>query len=151
MFMPICINMAERRVLMVGGGQVAAHKLKNLLCYTRRITVCAPSISETIAAEEGLTLIRRPYDAALLEGVDVVYACTDDPEVNLRVRRDALDRRLLVCVADHPKACDFISPAIYRRGEMTVAVSSNGTHVRRSLQWRDRIRALLENDPVDGM
>ena len=79
MFMPVAIDMTGRRVLVVGGGRVAAHKLKCLRPFADEIVVCAPEFSEPVAAAEGATLVRRAYGEDMLDGAGLVYACTDYP------------------------------------------------------------------------
>jgi siroheme synthase-like protein len=147
-FLPICVNVEGRKVLMVGGGGVACEKLKTLLKYTRDITVCAPEVQEQIK-RLGVSFIEGPYTPDLLSAASLVFACTSDRALNRRVRQDAAARGLLTCVADDPEQCDFISPAIYKAGNMSVAVSSNGEDVRRSITWRNAVRDLF-NAQLEG-
>jgi siroheme synthase-like protein len=80
------------------------------------------------------------YDAGLLKDALLVYACTDDKELNRRICDDGRKWGALVCAADDPSNCDFVSPAIFRSGEMSVAVSSNGLNAKKTVQWRNAIR-----------
>lgn len=141
-FLPVCLKIDGIRVAVIGGGRIAEQKIRTLALYTREIVVCAPQVSPAILALP-VKVIRASYDERVLDGSRLVYACTDDRELNLRVAADARSRGALVCVADDPGACDFISPAVYRKGCMSVAVSSNASDVRRSISWRDRIAALF--------
>lgn len=149
-FLPVCLNVTNARIVMIGGGRVAEHKLKTLLHFTRAITVVAPHVSEAIRAS-GVNVREEPYRAELLDGAWLVYACTNDPAVNQRVREDAHARGLLVNVADAPALCDFVSPAVLVRGEMAIAVSSQARNVKRAIAWRDRINELLDDDQFDGL
>jgi precorrin-2 dehydrogenase/sirohydrochlorin ferrochelatase len=79
-----------------------------------------------------------------LENASLVYACTNDPDINQQIRIDARLRHILVNVADNPVSGDFISPALCRHKELTVAVSSNGLDVNKAIYWRNRIKTLLE-------
>lgn len=137
-FLPVNINTKGRRILVVGGGKVALHKLKSITKFTRNITVLAPKILSGID-RLGVKTVRRPYSEALLEKAFLVYACTDDAAVNRRVGRDARARGILVNVADDKKLCDFISPAVYKDGHMVVSVSSQGRDVKGAVALRDRI------------
>jgi precorrin-2 dehydrogenase / sirohydrochlorin ferrochelatase len=78
-----------------------------------------------------------------------VFACTGDGDLNRRVVSDARRLGILVGAADDPEYCDFISPAIFRKGYMSVAVSSNARNVKKSIAWRDRIEELFLNETGD--
>jgi siroheme synthase-like protein len=142
-FLPVCLNVENARIAVVGGGKAAEQKLKTLLLYTQNIIVCAPKIKETIRAMP-VTLLQMNYEERVLEGVRIVYACTNQKQVNRQIASDAKRLNMLVCVADDPEFCDFISPAIYKKASMSVAVSSNGQDVRRSVAWRNRIAEKFE-------
>ncbi len=66
----------------------------------------------------------------------------------MQIKKDAEKLNCLVNVVDDPELCDFISPAIYKENEMTVAVSSNGQNVLKSIEWRNKIEKFIENDNV---
>lgn len=149
-FMPICINLTGRRILIVGGGRVAEHKLISLLRYTDRITVIAPCVSENIR-HTGVTIIEQSYTPAFLKGIFLVYACTNNQQVNRQIKQDAATYGILVNVADSPSDCDFTSPAIYKKGYMSVAVSSNAVDVKRAIQWRNHIKNVLADDTPPEM
>jgi precorrin-2 dehydrogenase / sirohydrochlorin ferrochelatase len=144
-FLPICLNIENARIVVVGGGKAAEQKLKTLLLYTHNIIVCAPEILRSIHALP-VTLIEKPYEEAVLESARLVYACTDDRDINRKIAADAKQRHILVCVADDPEFCDLISPAIYKKDSMSVAVSSNAQNVKRSVAWRNRIAEQLKSE-----
>jgi precorrin-2 dehydrogenase / sirohydrochlorin ferrochelatase len=144
-FLPVCLNIENAGIVVVGGGKAAEQKLKTLLLYTQKILVCAPEIRRSIELLP-VTLLRQSYKEEVLEGARLVYACTDDSAINRQIALDARRRHILACVADDPEFCDFVSPAIYKKENMSVAVSSNAQDVRRSLAWRDRIAAELGDE-----
>jgi len=145
-FLPICLNIENARIVVVGGGKAAEQKLKTLLLYTRNIVVCAPEIRRSIHALP-VTLIEKLYEEGVLEGARMVYACTDDRNINRKIAADAKRRHVLACVADDPEFCDFISAAIYKKDFMSVAVSSNAQDVKRSVAWRNRIAEEFKSEP----
>jgi len=149
-FLPINIKIDHIRILLVGGGKVALHKLQTLLKFTKAITVVAPTIMQTIK-ECGVECREREYAAADLENHLLVYACTDKHALNRQIKADANLLGKLVNVADSPEHCDFISPALFITGEMTVAVSSQGRDVKKSILWRDKLKEFLENDKIDRL
>ena len=126
---PIFLDLAGQPVVVIGGGTVAERKIETLLESGARITVVSPEATNLIAAraEEGrITLRRRRYRTGDLAGFRLAYAATSDPEVNRAVRDEAQDSGIWLNAIDQPALCDFITPAIVRRGELTLAISTNG-------------------------
>lgn len=147
-FMPIAIDISGKQILLVGSGKFAVHKVKLLQRFTNNIKVVGSEVSEEIKTS-GLTCIEEDYKIEHLDGVHIVYACTNNRELNKLVRKDAHSKGLLVNVADDPDICDFVSPAIYLENDMAVAVTSNGKDVYRSIQWRDKLKEFLSGKSRD--
>ncbi|MHB9155679.1 MAG: precorrin-2 dehydrogenase/sirohydrochlorin ferrochelatase family protein [Endomicrobiales bacterium] len=141
-FLPVGLRIKGKRILIVGGGRVAAQKARSLRRFTGRLTVVAEKVSEEVR-RTGARCREKPYAPQDLDGVFLVYACTDSKRVNARIRGDARRRGILVSVADDPALCDIISPAIFKKGRMTVAVSSDGRDARSSVTLRDKIKDLI--------
>ncbi|MBK8482343.1 MAG: uroporphyrinogen-III C-methyltransferase [Proteobacteria bacterium] len=139
-FLPLCLNTAGRHVLVVGSGREATLKHEMLTHYGARVTLCTDGVALAEPKPPELRVLEQRYDDALLEGVELLYACTSDRELNRRLGRAARARGILTNVVDDPTHCDFVTPAIFRQGEMSVAVSSNGQDVARSIAWRNAIR-----------
>lgn len=144
-FLPIAIRISGKKLLIIGGGKTALQKVKTLRQFTKSITILAPQVCAEIK-QSGLTIKHKVYEPKDLPGYFLVYACTNNRALNARIRADAHKKGLLVNVIDDPASCDFISPAIYKKGLMTVAVNSNGRKVNKSVAWRDKIRKFLEHD-----
>ncbi|MCU1347722.1 MAG: precorrin-2 dehydrogenase / Sirohydrochlorin ferrochelatase [Acidobacteria bacterium] len=126
-YYPIFIDVEERSVLIVGGGGVSARKAETLLQYGAAVTIVSPEIADDVARlAPRVTIIRKRYDEADLDGRTLVIASTDDPCVNARIARDCRRRRIPVNVADRPHLCDFILPAVIEQGSVQVAVSTGG-------------------------
>jgi uroporphyrin-III C-methyltransferase/precorrin-2 dehydrogenase/sirohydrochlorin ferrochelatase len=145
-FLPINLNVQGRRILIVGGGRLAAQKLETICQYTQDVEVCGVNILPEVRRYP-IVILERPYGEDLLEGKGLVYACTDDRDLNRRIGEDAKGRGLLVNVADDPEACGFTSPAIFKQAYMSVAVSSNAQDVRRAISWRNKIKKFIEGLP----
>lgn len=145
-YLPVFLDISQKRILLVGGGRVAHTKLKILIQFSKNILVVAPEINSEIQSMPGVICVQQKYSKEGLRGVDLVYACTQNAEVNQQIFEDARDLGILVNVVDNPRLSDFISPAVYRKGEMTVAVGSGGTDVHRAIAWRNRIKEIFESD-----
>jgi siroheme synthase-like protein len=128
-YYPIYIDIEDRAVLIVGGGAVCARKAETMMRYGGRVTIVSPEITDEIAAWErdgALTVKRKKYDEADLEGASMVIASTDDQCVNARVARDCRRRRVPVNVVDVTHLCEFIVPAIIEKGSIQIAISTGG-------------------------
>jgi uroporphyrin-III C-methyltransferase/precorrin-2 dehydrogenase/sirohydrochlorin ferrochelatase len=126
---PVMLSLRGRPALVVGGGEVALRKIEGLLAEGARLTVVAPEVVPAIddlARRGALSVRRRGYRDGDLAGVDIVFAATDQPEVNRRVSSDSQAAGLWVNVADVPELCTFHLPARVQRGAMQVAVASDG-------------------------
>lgn len=128
-YLPICINLRESRVALIGGGQVALRKARLLLKAGATLTVIAPAIdTELRGALAGgeHNIVESGYTTGLLDGHTLVIAATPDSAVNAQVYRDATAGNLPVNVVDQPQLCTFIFPAIVDRDPLVIAISSSG-------------------------
>ena len=149
-FLPLNIRVDNKKILFMGGGKIALHKIQTIEKYTRNITIVSPEIIDELKGK-GFTEIYKTYDPSDLDGAFLVYASTNVEEVNRRVRDDAEARGIMVNVVDNRELSGFISPAIIKKGAMTVAVSSNGQNVKKSVEWRNRLREFVnETWPDDN-
>ena len=127
---PISLVLTGKAVLVVGGGEVAARKVKGLLDCETRITVVSPQLTSELRqlSGQGACLwLEKTYDTSDLESVDLVFACTDAEDLNARISQDATERQLLVNVADRPDLCTFFLPSVLRRNSLSIAVSTDGS------------------------
>jgi precorrin-2 dehydrogenase/sirohydrochlorin ferrochelatase len=125
-YYPVCLDVAGKPCLVVGGGRVALRKAQDLLEAGAKVRAVAPKFIEAFHKTCGIELRRKEYDSSDLSGCALAIAATDDEEANRRVCADARRERILVNVVDAPEMCDFIVPATLRRGEMTISVSTGG-------------------------
>ena len=144
-FLPISINITNKKILIIGGGRIAGHKIGFLEQFTDNISIIALEVIDSIK-EKGYHYTEKEYEKSDLEGAFLVYACTNIVELNLKVKADAESLGILTNLVDNPKYCDFVSPAIYKREHITVSVGSNAQEVHRAIAVRNRIKELLEQD-----
>ena len=126
---PVMLDVADRACLVVGGGGISLRKAQGLVEEGARVTVVAPEVVEPLAvmAEQGrIRLERRRYLPGEALSYALVFAATDDREVNTRVFNDANDAGIWVNVADDPELCSFHLPGRVRRGPLQIAIASAG-------------------------
>ena len=140
---PFFVDLEQKEGLIVGGGVTALRKLQKLLPYGPRLTVAAPDICREIEALPSLNLLRRPFAPGLLEGKLFVIAATDQPEVNRSVAKLCRQRGILVNVVDCRPDCTFLFPALVKRGEMTVGISTGGASPSAAIWLKEQIATLV--------
>lgn len=126
---PMFVKLTGRRCLVVGAGSVGEGKIASLLAAGAVVRVVAPRATERVAAWACAGRIaweRRAFQPADLKGMFLVVAATSFPAVHERVFREARRRRVLCNVVDDPLRSDFYYPAVVRRGELQIAVSTGG-------------------------
>lgn len=139
---PVMINIKNQKVVFVGGGQVAARKVKKLLQEGAKITIISPSLS----AELDPSLVdwqARPYRVGDLAGAKLVFACTDNPVVNRQVMADAHPSQLVNNVGDKHDS-DFYNVAIAEHDDFSVMISTKGRSPQRSKAIRQKLASLLD-------
>jgi siroheme synthase-like protein len=128
-YYPIFLNVQGKKCVVVGGGQVALRKVKILLDGGANVFVISPTPHPEIkklSKRKAIHLIQRDYKAGDLKDAVISLACTDLKEVNRKVAEEAKKAEVLVNVADDPERSDFITPSFFKRGNLTVAVSTAG-------------------------
>jgi len=128
---PIFLKTKNLQVLIVGGGFVAEEKLTFLLksspdaCVTMVSPMFRPD-TVNLSKKGNVSLIEDVYDKKYIDGKHIVVATTDIPEVNVKVWEDCRAEAKLVNVADNPPYCDFYMGGIVTKGNVKVAISTNG-------------------------
>ena len=143
---PLTLRIAGRRCVVVGGGAVAARKVRGLIVSGADVLVVAPEIGPELAAlaeHDTIRVGRRAFEPSDLDGALLAFAATNDRAVNEAVVRAAQARGMIVNVADDPAACDFTVPAVVRRGDVTRAVSTGGRSPAFARFLREQLEAWL--------
>jgi siroheme synthase-like protein len=139
---PIFLDLTDRKVLVVGGGKVALRKIRGLIEAGANVTAVAPRFESELAAMP-IRRIRRKYRAPDLAGVSLVFAATDQRDVNRRIGAAAKRRGILANVADAPAECDFLVPARLAKGSIQIAISTGGTAPRIASEMRKKLEQIL--------
>tara|TARA_R110001583_G_scaffold18352_1_gene72997 strand:+ start:441 stop:1094 length:654 start_codon:yes stop_codon:yes gene_type:complete len=143
---PIFIKLNNLKALIVGGGKVAEEKLSFILKSSpdAHITMVSPMFKEEtleLAKKGDVTLIKKRYNKKFLKGKHIVIATTNVPKVNVKVYHNCRKRNILVNVADNPPYCDFYMGGIVTKGNVKVAISTNG----KSPTTAKRLRQFFED------
>lgn len=152
---PIFLKVSQLNVLIVGGGNVGLEKLTFLLKSSPNamVEMLSPHFLDQtleLAKRHKVVITRDTYDKKYLEGRHMVIATTDKTEVNQRIYQDCRERNILVNVADNPPYCDFYMGGIVTKGNVKVAISTNG----KSPTTAKRLREFFEDvipDNIDDL
>lgn len=140
---PIFLELSGSRVVVIGGGTVAARKAQVLLDAGARLVVVAEKISDVftpICQGTDAELIKSKYSKEYLGRAVLVIAATNDNQLNKRIYHDCQELEILCNVVDVPELCDFFVPAVVKRGDLQIAISTDGNcpayagHTRKKLE-----------------
>ena len=128
---------------MVGGGAVAVRKAQSLLAAGARLVVVADRIDDmmmALCADSNAELIKSRYSKDYLVGAVLAIAATNDRQLNKKIHKDCQELEILCNVVDEPELCDFFVPAVVKRGDLQIAVGTEGDcpayagHIRKKLE-----------------
>lgn len=142
-FLPIAIDIANQKILIVGGGQSAYSKLRILQRHNAEVEILAIDVCDEIK-NSGVKYMEAPYHKKYLKDYLMLYSCSNNAELDRQIEKDCREEKVLVNIHDKPSRCQFVSPAIYRHGNISVAVSSNGENVYESIRIRNLIKDKLQ-------
>jgi uroporphyrin-III C-methyltransferase/precorrin-2 dehydrogenase/sirohydrochlorin ferrochelatase len=143
---PSFLVLKDRPVLVLGGGENAARKIRLLRKAGASVTVAAPNINDEIADHVAAGHVRHratSFSPALLDGVRIAIGAAEDETENLALADAARTRGVFVNVVDRAELSDFLVPAIIERGDITIGIASNGTAPLLLGRIRAQIEALL--------
>ena len=145
--LPLFLNLSGRPVVLVGGGPVAAAKLRQLRAANATVRVVSPEVVDEIAraASAHVGIARRRFDPADLDDAWLVVAAAT-PEVNRSVAEAAAARRLFVNAVDDPANATAFLSGVVRRSGVTLAISTAGDAPALTALLREAIDAVLPDD-----
>lgn len=140
---PIFLELTGRRAVVIGGGAVAMRKAQGLLAAGARLVVVAERVDDMLTAlctRHYAKLVRSKYSKNYLSGAVLVIAATNNRKVNMQIYKDCQELEILCNVVDDPEFCDFFVPAVVKRGDLQIAISTEGYcpayagHLRKKLE-----------------
>lgn len=150
---PVFIKLNQLRTLVIGGGPVALEKLTAILKNSEQTNISlvakevSPAISELVLRYPKLKIDQKSYDSSDLNDIDIVFVATNDNILNEEIREDAHQRGLLINVADKPALCDFYLGSVVKKGDLKIAISTNG----KSPTIAKRLKQLLAESLPDEL
>ncbi|MEO1097701.1 MAG: bifunctional precorrin-2 dehydrogenase/sirohydrochlorin ferrochelatase [Bacteroidota bacterium] len=151
---PVFLKLDRLHTLLVGGGYVGLEKLEAILRNSpeAKVTICAKEVLQekilTLAeSHPHISIIARPYEKKFLKGKDVVIMATDSRDLHEKIKIHCRKRHILANVADTPDLCDFYLGSVVKKGDLKIAISSNG----KSPTITKRIREYLEEAIPDDI
>ena len=148
-YYPIFLELTGRRCVVIGGGVVAERKVDGLLAAGAQITIVSPEISQGLRllfTQRSIKYVPRKYQNGDLAGSALAFVATEEGATTTAVFSEARERGIWVNCADVPSCCDFILPAVIRRGELAVAISSGGASPAATRAIREELESYLTEE-----
>ncbi|MEM8621665.1 MAG: NAD(P)-dependent oxidoreductase [Actinomycetota bacterium] len=143
---PICLDLDDVLVLVVGGGRIGARKADALVAGGARVRLVAADVSEHVDRAAMHEVRERPFEPADLDGVRLVITATGDVDTDQTISAAARSAGIWTNAADQPVDCEFILPAIARAGRVSASISTDGASPALARYLRDRVAELLTDD-----
>lgn len=144
---PVYLNLTGKKCLVFGGGPIAEDKIAKLQSTGAQVTIVSPTVTPNLQAwahRGDFQWQPREYQAGDMEGAFLSIAATNDRQVNHEIFQEAERLGVLINVVDDPEQCTFIAPAVVRRGQVTLAISTGGA----SPALARKLREALTEDAV---
>lgn len=138
-YFPFFIDIGGKSCIVVGGGRVALRKLEKLLPFEPDITVVAPEICDEIYRLYNIKILKKKYEDTDIHSAFMVISATDNAELNRHIFELCTQNGILVNTVDDKRYCTFVFPAMVKKNNFTVAVSTEGKAPLAARYMRSRI------------
>lgn len=148
LFFPLFVDLSKKRIVIIGGGNIALRRAETLMDFCENICVVSPVFLDgflKMEKEGKLTCIHHEYTKTEIEGADIVLAATDDVWCNEQVVSDCRKRHICVNAAHKKELCDFYFPGIARAGHMTAGISASGCDHKEVSNMRKEIQKVMDD------
>jgi len=151
-YFPMFIDMNNLKVLLIGGGDIATHKLEKLIVFTQDITIITQHADDKIKSIVDiyhLTLHQRDYRVDDIRGFNIIVIATDSTILHKEIYEESRGLGILVNSVDNAKYCDFIFPSYIKKEDLTIAFSTGGTSPAFAKQLRQHFEKIIPNSVDD--
>jgi len=152
--MLIEMKIANKQIIVVGGGKVGERKVQALLREGAKVTVASKDFTDylsNLGKSNKINLQKIEKNSEIigtLSDFDIIIAATDDEEMNIELSKQAHKSRIPICVVDHPDLCDFYFPATTDFGNLKIAVSTSGKSPAMASVLRERLEKSVTKEDV---
>lgn len=149
---PVFLKLEQLRLLIIGGGNVGAEKLTAVLTNSpaTQIKIVALRVNDVVRAiaerHDNIIVVEEAYAAKHLDNIDIVIVAVNEKSLGAQIKADAQKRGLLVNVADTPELCDFYLGSIVKKGNLKVAVSTNGKSPTIAKRIKETLNEVLPDE-----
>lgn len=154
---PIFIKLDKLNLLIIGGGNVGLEKLQAVLSNSpeANITLVAPlvknEIEELTHEHLKLEILKREFEWDDLNNIDILICATDNKDLHKTIYQIAKRRKILINVADTPELCDFYLSSVVKKGELKIAISTNGKSPTFAKRMKEYLNEVLESDDINSL
>jgi precorrin-2 dehydrogenase/sirohydrochlorin ferrochelatase len=145
-YYPIYLQLNEQPCVVIGGGKIAEGKVDGLLAAYAKVKIISPDLTthlQQLVDQKKIEYIPRTYQRGDLSGAFMVICATDQHAINHQVWEEASANQQLVNVVDDTPRCNFIAPAILRKGDLTIAISTAGKAPALAVRLKERLQSEL--------
>lgn len=146
---PMFVELSGKKVLVIGGGNVALRKCQKLLPYGAEITAVSSRFQPQFISLEGVDLLFRPFDDSDVDGRDMVIAATDDHALNEHAALLCQERHIPFNCVDDPDNCSFIFPSLTLRGRLSAGFCTGGASPTASAYFKNEFEESLPDGLED--
>ena len=146
-FFPMFVDLSDKKIVVVGGGNIATRRVKTLLQFTRNITAVAPKTTmelHELGKAGYVNLINRPVKRSDFDMAYMVIAATNDWKLNDEIHLVCKEEGIYVNVADDKSKCDFYFPGVYMKDEVVVGITASGLNHKKARKVRVAIQEAME-------
>lgn len=148
-YLPIMLDVTDKKILLIGGGAACAEKLRSLGQLNKKITAIAPEFCRDFDGKPWIETIQRKYAPGDLKGFHVVYVGINDIDEEMKILDEARKEGILINFVDQVKFSDFISPAVLIKNFFSIFISTNGRGPGASKFIRSEIEEKIDLDALD--
>ena len=142
-YYPIYVQLNEQPCVVIGGGKIAEGKVDGLLAANAKVKIISPELTphlHDLVKQNQVEYAARHYQVGDLTGAFMVICATDQTEINQQVWKEASANQQLVNVVDDTPRCNFIAPAILRKGDLNIAISTGGKAPALAVRLKQRLQ-----------